>query len=143
MGPDVDEYVTDLSGVFHKVNPIQTAPSGSSLKITTSLGEAIGSGFLIYISGANAFKYSQNNLSLYDSIVGITNQSGNTGDVVEVILNGMCNQVGGLTPGTQYYASNSGLLVSSIPVTGIVQPVGVAITASSISINLQKPYIKI
>lgn len=140
QGTDVDEYITDLSGGFHKVNPVILT---SSISIFATLGEVIGGGFLVYLNGNLAFKFNQNDTSLYGLPVGITNQSGIIGDSVKIIVNGECNQMGGLIPGLQYFAGNAGLNTNVVPSTGIVQPIGVAKTDTIMIVNLQKPYIKI
>lgn len=141
-GNKYKQYVTDLNGNYLSLD-IPPATSVNSLTFTCVLGETIGGGFLIHLSGGLAFKYDQNNLALYDSIVGITNQAGLIGQTVEIVIGGVCSQMGGLTPGLQYYASNAGLIVSTPPILNIVQPVGVALSPTALSINFEKPYIKI
>lgn len=146
QGTDIDEYITDKQGIYHKVNPISSIvpPSGGpSLSTQLVLGEDTGGGFVVYMSGGVIYRFNQNNNSLYDKAIGITNQAGITGETVEVITSGVCNQMGGLTVGSQYYASINGQVVDTVPIVDIVQPVGVAISATSILVNIEKPYIKI
>ena len=144
QGTDIDEYITDKLGHYHKVNPVVTVPTGGSA-LTTSLvlGEDIGGGFLVYLSGGLLFKFNQSDNSLYDKAFGITNQAGVTGETVEVITFGECAQMGGLTAGLQYYAADTGLIDSNTPTSNILQPVGVAKSASTLVVNIEKPYIKL
>lgn len=138
-GSYIDEYITDLNGNYRKVS------TANSSKISATLGETIGSGFLVYLDSlGRAFKYNQNDVLLYDYAVGITNQSGVTGEIVDIIIGGENTQMGGLITSKQYYASNSGLLTDNITtLTGIIQPVGIATSATKLLVNIQKPYIKI
>lgn len=144
QGTDIDEYITDKLGAYHKVNPIiSTSTGGSSLSTSLILGEDIGGGFVVYLSGGLLFKFSQSNNSLYNKVLGLTNQAGVTGETVEVITSGECAQMSGLTTDLQYYATDNGLVTSTTPTSNIIQPVGIAKSASSLIVNIEKPYIKL
>lgn len=117
----------------------------NSVITSIKLGETIGSGFLVYIDQATgkAFKYNQNDTSLYDVSVGFTNQAGILNDNVQLILAGECTQMGGLVTGKLYYADNNGGITTIPPTLDIFQPVGIAKNPTTLFVNIQKPYIKI
>ena len=148
QGTDIDEYVTDLSGNYHKVNPIivlPVVPAVTSILVPYILGEVIGSGFLVYQDlNGKIYKFNSSDLNLYNKSLGITNQAGILNDVVDVVIHGQCSQMGGLVTGDLYYAGSVlGTVTNIPPILNIFQTVGIAKNTTTIILNFDKPYIKI
>lgn len=115
-----------------------------AIKKTFTAGENIGGGQVVMLTGDKIFKFVPSNPSNCQKVIGVTNQAGAINDSVDVILQGVCTQMGGLTAGIVYYASTTaGLLSSTAPSIGIVQVVGIAENATTLIVSLEKPYIKI
>ena len=144
-GPNTaEQHITDSFGNYVQVG------GGSGTTITSNnktlskviLGESVSGGTVVYLTNV-AFKYNQNNTNLYGLITGITNSSGLNGEEISIVTSGECDQLGGLVPGLQYYAGSNGAVQALVPLIGIVQPVGIAISTTKLIVNLQKPYIRI
>lgn len=117
---------------------------GSEVVLNTfTAGENISGGKVVMLSGGEAFNFDVSNTGNYAKAVGVSNQASSTGQSIEVVISGLCTQMGGLTPGGVYFASTLGNLSLTAPVSGISQIIGVAQDATKIVVLLQKPYIKI
>ena len=110
---------------------------------TFECGETISTGYAVALDSGLIYKFDINNSAYYGKCIGISNQTGNTGDNIIVTLQGTNIAVSGLTQGYQYISSTAGVLTNTAPSTGIIQTVGVALNATTIEVQIQKPYIKI
>lgn len=116
--------------------------SGNSVISQIELGEAIGGGSVVYVSGGLAYKYNQSNSALYGLAFGVTNAAGISGDTVDIVTSGKCTAMGGLISGSMYYALDNGLVSNTPPISGTFQPLGIAENATDLIVNLEKPYIR-
>lgn len=139
----VDLYITDLQGGYHKVNSNTVTSTGGGIRSSFIAGEILSGGMLVYINAGQVFKYNQSNTNLYDKEVGFTLTSASSGEEVEVILAGECNQLGGLITGEPYYAGNNGSVVTPSPLINTQLSVGVAKNATTLIVSLGEPRIKI
>ena len=139
-----EQYITDSQGNYVQINSASSAITTVSSKILTKviLGESVSGGNVVYITNV-AFKYNQNNTSLYGLVAGIANSSGLIGEEISIVTSGECDQLGGLIPGIQYYAGVNGGVQLAAPLVGIVQPLGIALSTTKLIVNIEKAYIKI
>lgn len=118
--------------------------TGDAIIRNFTAGEAISGGMVVMYDAGKIFKFDTSNSANYGKMVGVSNQSAILNDPIDVVLNGVCGQAGGLTPNTVYYASGTpGLLSTTQPATGISQIIGIALNATTILVAPEKPYIKI
>lgn len=126
--------VKDSNGV------ISAAPNKSVIK--GILGEAIPSSFLVYNNGGLYYKFNASNINLYDRLVGMTNQTGGAGSEVDIITDGICDQAGGLSAGSVYYAGDGGTITTT-PATGLRISVGSAISSTEFNVKIKDSIIKL
>ena len=72
-------------------------------------------------------------------VVGISNNSAITGDLVTIISEGEISGLSGLSVGLSVYVSTNGEITQIVPTTGFIQKIGIAISSNSILINIQLP----
>lgn len=117
--------------------------STNSNSIFLVAGETVSVGQLVYSVNNTIFLFNKNEKTLIDKVVGFTNNGGTSGTLIEVITNGgICTNMYGLSPNTKYFASTGGQITSAAPSTGIRQVVAVALTSTSIIVNIQDSILK-
>jgi hypothetical protein len=132
---DNDTIIKDVNGVLSSVSKQSV--------IRGILAESTPSGSLVYFNGSSYNKFNASNVSLYDRLVGMTNQSGASGAIVDIITEGVCNQVSGLSPNTVYYAGNNGVISTSPPIVGLRISVGSALTSDKFNVKIKDSIIRI
>lgn len=83
---------------------------------------------------------SHDNLTIVGKVVGITKGASSTGSYVTIIsTGGQLDGFSGLTVGAKYYLSTNGQLTTTVPTTGFIQQMGVAMTTTMLAVNLGLP----
>lgn len=120
--------------------------------LTNGNAGAIVIGRAVYISGANTCDLANANNYNTSNVVGIvTSVSTAAGAAANVAVAGVVTattaqwdavtgQSGGLTTGAKYYLSNttSGALTTTAPVTGILAPVGIAVSTTKLALRIER-----
>ena len=75
----------------------------------------------------------------YGKVIGITKGAVLTGDWVEIITSSELNGFTDLIPNKAIYLGLNGLITQIVPTTGYIQQLGVALTSTSISVNISLP----
>lgn len=133
-GTDIDEYITDKSGNFRKVNPISTV---GTVKKNFIAGVIINGGkALIMDIDGKVYPFDITDESHYDKYVGIAETAANQDDICTVVINGEVKTLGsGWLVGIPYYIAATSFLSSTPPSTGIVKQIGVGISNDTILIT--------
>jgi hypothetical protein len=103
---------------------------------STTAGENLSGGRVVFIDNGKAFKFDPSNASLYGRTLGITVGAALTDDAVQVQFNGVMNWTDTpLAPGSLYYAGANGQLTTDPSGLTILQRVGHAIATNKLKIN--------
>jgi hypothetical protein len=87
--------------------------------------------------GGKVFLYDQTDTSLWGKIVGFTKTSAVLNGPVVIVKSGrMVNPGWGLTPDTVYYAGSNGLITATPPSNDMDVPIGLALDANTLEINI-------
>lgn len=85
---------------------------------------------------------SSSNLDHVSSVIGITNAAVTTGGTVEVVTSGSITEPSwNWTPGEPVFLSSNGTLSHAVPSIGFILQMGVASSATSISMLMRQPII--
>lgn len=121
-----------------------TTPTGGSVVTGSYIcGETINGGATVVLLGNLLYNYDIKDNSHYGALIGISAQAGLITDTINVTLSGYNNQVGGLATGIVFAADPPGTLSNTAPVTGQMQIVGVAQSATEIIVDLKDIFILI
>jgi len=133
-GTDVDLYITDLSGNYHKVNPTS---STSAVKKNFITGAVINGGKAVIMDiDGKIYPFDITNESHYDKYVGVAESSSIENDVCTIVLNGEIKTIGtGWLAGIPYYIASTSFLSNIPPSTGIIKQIGVGISTDTILIT--------
>lgn len=132
-------------------SPVQASTSSQSPETTILVGNtssmwakcgttAISAGYLVYFtnnSGVTTVNLAKSDAA-YSIAIGISITSAAAGANIQVLLLGLFNFGGSVTPGSLYYTSPTvpGGLTVTIPTTGnLIQPVGYGVDTNSIFFN--------
>ena len=133
-GTDVDEFITDKTGNYHKVNPIS---STGAVKKNFITGIVINGGKAVIMEiDGKIYPFDITNETHYDKYIGIAESSAIENDVCTVVLNGEIKTIGtGWLAGIPYYIASTSFLSSTPPSTGIIKQIGVGISTDTILIT--------
>ena len=120
--------------------------------MTNGNAGAVVIGRVVYASGDNTFNVANaNNIATAKAIglmTSVTTASGAAGNVAVAGVvtattgqwDAVSGQSGGLTTGATYYLSNStaGAITTTAPTTGILAPVGIALSPTKLKIDIQR-----
>jgi hypothetical protein len=109
-------------------------------------GAAVSSGDTVYLRSGGVYRYDASSPSTYAKNVGVSLQSGVTGDTVTVVYSGEAYVSGfGLTPEDVYYAdpTNPGKLTTTPVGPGVLQLMGVAKDSDTLIVDIKQPVILI
>lgn len=81
----------------------------------------------------------QINISSYGKVIGLSKGAVVTGGLLEIVTASELDGFTGLIPNTQVYLGLNGLITQTVPTSGFIQQLGVAITSTSILVNLSLP----
>ena len=83
---------------------------------------------------------SHDNINIIGNVFGITKGASSAGSYVTIIgTGGQLDGFSGLTVGAKYYLSTNGQLTTTVPTTGFIQQMGVAMTTTMLAVNLGLP----
>jgi len=74
----------------------------------------------------------------YSKCIGVSANVALPGDPLKIIYNGVLSG-GSYTKGDTYYAGNNGILTNIVPVTGITQIIGIAISTTELLVDIKIP----
>ena len=81
----------------------------------------------------------QSNTTSYGKVIGLSKGAVVTGGLLEIVTASELAGFTGLIPNTQVYLGLNGLITQTVPTSGFIQQLGVAITSTSILVNLSLP----
>lgn len=123
-------------------NAIVVVPSGPATYVYLNLiaSQTISIHTVMAPDGTGGVVYASNNApTAIGRAIGLAWNSANTGDTVQVIVSGEVDEPSwNWTPGEVYLGVN-GTLTQTAPSTGFVQVIGVALTATRLSVGIQLP----
>ncbi len=114
-------------------------PAGTPEQVTLVAGEALGGQRAVISSSGQLFYADKDNPAHLGRVVGITIGAASALDTVPIQLFGELSGFSGLTPDAPIYLSNNGVLTQTVPTTGFLQKVGVAITSTVAVIKFNPP----
>lgn len=137
---DIDiNHILDIN-VINLIDPNMPQAQLSKSYIA---GEDIHSGDLVILSGNQLFNYNHTDESNYDFALGIASQAGLLGDPIIVVIRGECYIPGwNLITDTLYYASSpSGKISETVPITGLLTPVGRSLSSDTLLVDIDESII--
>lgn len=116
-----------------------TTPDPASTVFTAIAGENLSGGRVVIVA-ANGMIYhaDSSNVAHAGSVIGMVTGAVTSGATATVETEGIITGLSGLTPGMTYFFNNTGALAATAPVTGFSQAVGVAKSATELSIELDE-----
>jgi hypothetical protein len=139
---EVSQVVTTLTGAFPAGLRGEKGEAGAISAILPSTLPIVNSlTALAYDTiSAKLVVASHDNLNIIGKVVGITKGASSAGSYVTIIsTGGQLDGFSGLTVGAKYYLSTNGQLTTTVPTTGFIQQIGVAMTTTMIAVNLGLP----
>lgn len=125
----IPTFTVDSKGRVTAASTVAISTEQSYIAMSTT-GCAVGD--VVYVSGAGAVSKAQANASATVKAVGIVKADG------EVATAGVVSGLSGLTAGTRYFLSEAtaGALTSTVPSTGYVAPIGIAVSATQLALQI-------
>ena len=111
--------------------------SGASAPIVYTAGETLGGHRGVILSNSTAIYADSTILAHADKLIGINTDATLLGDIAYIRTSGELEGFTGLTINSKVYLQSNGVLTSTIPTTGFIQQVGIALTSTKILINIQ------
>lgn len=81
----------------------------------------------------------QTNIFSYGKVIGLSKGAVVTGGLLEVVTASKLAGFTGLIPNTQVYLGLNGLITQTVPTSGFIQQLGVALTSTTILVNISLP----
>lgn len=75
----------------------------------------------------------------FGKVIGISKGAVVTGEWLDIITSSELNGFTGLTPNELIYLGSNGLITQTVPTSGYIQQLGVALTSTSILVNISLP----
>lgn len=115
----------------------------SQISIVGVAGEPITSYTIVRLIGGKAFYFDQTDENNYGFEVGMATQSAILNDPINVVLNGVIENIGwGLIQDSIYYVSGTnGGITTTIPTSGIFMRIGIALTSDKLKLDFSEPII--
>ena len=110
---------------------------GSITQKIYTAGEAIGGQRVLMVSGGKAFYFDPSDMDNYDKVIGMSMHASVLNDNINVMQEGVIT-IGGLTADATYYTTSGGLITTTVPTSGILQKVGVALNTSDLIIEFSQ-----
>lgn len=132
IAPDVTAITIETGG--------QQGPQGlpGDGKITVIAAASLSAGRLVTVDENGATYFDPSDVSLYGKAVGITKHAAVATAQIDIVAAGKVELVGaGYTPGSKFWAGPNGTLVSTAPVSGLIVPVGYAIDADTLFVQIE------
>jgi hypothetical protein len=81
----------------------------------------------------------QSDINSYGKVIGLSKGAVVTGSMLEIVTASELNGFTALIPNTQVYLGLNGIITQTVPTTGFIQQLGVALTPTSILVNISLP----
>ena len=81
----------------------------------------------------------QSDINSYGKVIGFSKGAVITGAMLEIVTASELTGFTGLIPNTQIYLGLNGLITQTVPTSGFIQQLGVALTSTSILVNISLP----
>lgn len=81
----------------------------------------------------------QSDETSFGKVIGISKGAVVTGEWLDIITSSELNGFTGLTPNELIYLGSNGLITQTVPTSGYIQQLGVALTSTSILVNISLP----
>lgn len=129
-------------GVTEWISLLYYNTAGDNTKLLAVAGANInGQRVVMFDSG---YKYYNPIEANVDKVVGVSNESVTTGNSLNIITSGLIYSPGwGLTPNSTYYAAASGMLTATVPTSGVLHKIGLAVDADILLVDIGQPMILI
>jgi len=111
--------------------------SGASATISYMAGTNLSGGIAVILSSSTAIAANSTTLAHAGKVVGITTGAVLIGNPATIQASGELEGFSGLTINSKVYLQSNGTITSTIPTTGFIQQVGVALTTTKVLINIQ------
>ena len=114
--------------------------SSNGLTTTVPIGTSL-SGHTVIVSLLTGIEPADNtNATHLGKIIGITEGAATSGMSIGIVTSGgTLNGFTGLVTGSIYYLSTLGTITNSVLTTGFIQQIGIALSATELSINITTP----
>jgi hypothetical protein len=83
----------------------------------------------------------QFNIDSYGKVIGLSKGAVVTGGLLEIVTASELAGFTGLIPNTQVYLGLNGLITQTVPTSGFIQQLGVALTSTTILVNISLPFL--
>ena len=119
-------------------------PEGiSGIQSVNVFVESTLSGNKVVAFTSNGVVYADNtNLSHIGNILGFTRTSSESNSNTSIQTFGFLNGFYGLIPGLPIYLSSNGSITQTVPVTGFINNLGIALSSTELNINITMPIVK-
>lgn len=114
-----------------------TGASGASASITYIAGETLGGHRGVILDNSTAIYADNTILSHANKLIGLTTGATLIGETTTIQSSGELDGFSGLVVNSKVYLQASGVLTTTLPTTGFIQQVGIAVTDTKILINIQ------
>lgn len=113
-------------------------PTGLSSGLFNAVaGEDLGGHRCVYLSAGLVYYANSSDVTKVNRLVGITTGAVSLGSSVDIMNAGELTGFTGLVPDNIMYLQSNGTISPSIPLTGFIQQVGIALTDTKCLINIQ------
>ncbi len=144
-GP-VDYYVTTtaINPAVVVAPPVVTppviVPTLTSDVLSMEAGQNLSTGVLVAALESKLFAFNPGIPAHIGTIIGVTKTSGIVGDSLSVQHRGVITDPAySFNPDKMCFVGPGGILTTTVPTSGIIQPCGKSLTATSFLINIQLP----
>jgi len=111
--------------------------SGASATISYIAGTNLSGGIGVILSDSTAIAANSTTLAHAGKVIGITTGAVSSGNQAIIQASGELEGFSGLTINSKVYLQANGTITSTIPTTGFIQQIGLALTSTKILINIQ------
>jgi hypothetical protein len=109
----------------------------ASTSIIITAGENLSGGAPVVLINGKAYKAVNTAIEQANKIIGVTKGSISLDRTGLVLGYGELNGFNGLISDAPVYVSEMGTLVSTLPISGYIQQIGIALNSTTILINIQ------
>lgn len=141
--PPVFVVVTqDTASVVESISQGPPGPPGSGSLAVTS-GQTLSGHRIVAANSAGLASYADKDTpATWQHILGLTTGASNNGDVATILPAGeIAEPSWNLNPGLPVYLGNTGLLTQTLPTTGAILQIGVALSATRLLVDFKIPII--
>ena len=138
-------FIIDEYGVKHRYPynpPAEIDAAAEALEHVYIAGATIAMEKVLVLSSGKVIHFDPSDENNVGKVVGISTNSALINENVKVISEGIMNSAGwGLSPDSVYYAGSTGTVTTTLPTSGIVIRVGVAVDTNTMKVNFSEPII--